>query len=306
RLNGKPMRTRAIAAAMLALSVSLAACGLGCGGAPEDSSAPSGSGRGRPIRLATTTSTDNTGLLDRLLPPFERWWGARVHVIAVGTGRALQLGRNGDADVLLVHAPEAEEAFMAEGAGVNRRSVMFNDFLVVGPSADPAAVARADGPADALARIARAETPFVSRGDDSGTHKMELSLWKKASLEPAGGWYLEAGQGMGATLLVAEEKRAYCLTDRGTFLAMRANLALVPLYENPEALANHYSIIAVNPAVHPDTNYFGAMALVAWVTSPEGQQIIGDFRVDGEALFHPLAVPPAPQSALAPAPATAP
>ncbi|HUX01285.1 MAG TPA: substrate-binding domain-containing protein, partial [Phycisphaerae bacterium] len=153
------MRTRAIAAAMLALSVSLAACGLGCRGAPEDSSAPNGSGRGRPIRLATTTSTENTGLLDLLLPPFERWWGAPVHVVAVGTGRALQLGRNGDADVLLVHAPEAEEAFMAEGTGVNRRSVMFNDFLFIGPSADPAAVVQADGPADALARIARAETP---------------------------------------------------------------------------------------------------------------------------------------------------
>jgi len=300
------MRTRTVATFVIALGVSLAACGLGCRGAPEDSSAPSGSGQGRPIRLATTTSTENTGLLDRLLPPFERWWGAPVHVVAVGTGRALQLGRNGDADVLLVHAPEAEEAFMAEGTGVNRRSVMFNDFLFIGPSADPAAVVQADGPADALARIARAETPFVSRGDDSGTHKMELSLWKKASLEPAGAWYLEAGQGMGATLLVAEEKRAYCLTDRGTFLAMRANLALVPLYENSEALANHYSVIAVNPARHRNVNYLGAMALAAWVTSPEGQRIIADFRVDGEALFHPLAVPPAPQSALAPAPATAP
>jgi tungstate transport system substrate-binding protein len=287
------VRRRTVATVVLALSVSLAASGLGCRPAPEDASAPSGPGQGRPIRLATTTSTDNTGLLDRLLPPFERWWGAPVHVVAVGTGRALQLGRNGDADVLLVHAPEAEEAFMAEGAGVNRRSVMFNDFLFVGPKEDPAGVAGAGSPADVLARIARAQAPFVSRGDDSGTHKMELSLWKKANIAPAGSWYLEAGQGMGATLLVAEEKRAYGLTDRATFLAMRDRLALAPLYENPEALANLYSIIAVNPAVHPGANYLGAMALAAWVTSPAGQRIIADFRIGGETLFRPLAVPPA-------------
>ncbi len=283
---------RNVATVVLALSVFTVASGLGCRGTPEDASAPSGPGQGRPIRLATTTSTENTGLLDRLLPPFEKWWGARVHVIAVGTGRALELGRNGDADVLLVHAPEAEEALVAEGAGVNRRSVMFNDFLLVGPKDDPAKIAQASGPADAFARIARAEAPFVSRSDDSGTHKMELAVWKKADLQPAGKWYLEAGQGMGATLLVADEKKAYCLTDRGTYLAMRAKLTLSPLFEDPVALANPYSIIAVNPAVHHDVNYLGAMALVAWVTSPEGQKIIADFRVDGEPLFHPLAVPP--------------
>jgi len=286
----EPIKTRTLIAAVLALSVFVAANGLGCLGTPEDASAPSGPGQGRPIRLATTTSTDNSGLLERLLPPFEKWWGAPVHVIAVGTGRALDLGRNGDADVVLVHDPAAEEAFMAEGAGLNRRSVMFNDFLIVGPKDDPAAVAQANGPADAFARIARAEAPFVSRGDNSGTHKKELAVWQAANLKPAGKWYLEAGQGMGATLLVADEKNGYCLTDRGTYLAMRAKLTLSPRFEDPEALRNSYSIIAVNPAVHRDVNYLGAMALVAWVTSPEGQKIIADFRVNGEPLFHPLAV----------------
>ncbi|MGB6917470.1 MAG: substrate-binding domain-containing protein, partial [Phycisphaerae bacterium] len=289
---------RTVATIVLALSVSLAASGLGCRGTAEDSSASSGQGQGRPIRLATTTSTENTGLLERLLPPFEKWWGAPVHVIAVGTGRALDLGRNGDADVVLVHDPAAEDAFMAEGAGLNRRSVMFNDFLILGPKDDPAKIAQASGPADAFARIARAEAPFVSRGDNSGTHKKELAVWQAANLKPAGAWYLEAGQGMSATLLMADEKNGYCLTDRGTYLAMRVKLHLAPRFEDPEALRNPYSIIAVNPAVHRDVNYLGAMALVAWVTSPEGQKIIADFRVDGEGLFHPLAVPPAHDNAL--------
>jgi len=282
---------RAIAILMGSLGLALGI--LGCSETPPAESPPAAGSSARPVvRLATTTSTDNSGLLERLLPPFEKWWGAPVHVIAVGTGRALDLGRNGDVDVVLVHDPAAEDAFMAEGAGLNRRSVMFNDFLIVGPKDDPAKIAQASGPADAFARIARAEAPFVSRSDDSGTHKMELAVWKKADLQPAGKWYLEAGQGMSATLLMADEKNAYCLTDRGTYLAMRAKLHLAPRFEDPEGLRNPYSIIAVNPAVHRDVNYLGAMALVAWVTSPEGQKIIADFRVDGEGLFHPLAVPP--------------
>ena len=281
------------AIAILMGSLGLAFCILGCGETPPAESSPAAGSGARPVvRLATTTSTDNSGLLERLLPPFEKWWGARVHVIAVGTGRALDLGRNGDVDVVLVHDPAAEEAFMAEGAGLNRRSVMFNDFLILGPKDDPAKIAQASGPADAFARIARAGAPFVSRGDNSGTHKTELAVWQAADLKPAGAWYLEAGQGMGATLLVADEKNGYCLTDRGTYLAMRAKLHLAPRFEDPEALRNPYSIIAVNPAVRRDVNYLGAMALVAWVTSPEGQKIIADFRVDGEPLFHPLAVPP--------------
>ncbi len=288
---------RAIAILMGSLGLALGI--LGCSETPPAESPPAAGSGARPVvRLATTTSTDNSGLLERLLPPFEKWWGAPVHVIAVGTGRALDLGRNGDVDVVLVHDPAAEEAFTAEGAGLNRRSVMFNDFLILGPKDDPAKIAQASGPADAFARIARAEAPFVSRGDNSGTHKKELAVWQAANLKPAGAWYLEAGQGMSATLLMADEKNGYCLTDRGTYLAMRAKLHLAPRFEDPEALRNPYSIIAVNPAVHRDVNYLGAMALVAWVTSPEGQKIIADFRVDGEGLFHPLAVPPAHDNAL--------
>lgn len=245
------------------------------------------------IRLATTTSTEDTGLLDRLTPPFEKMFGVKVHVIAVGTGQALNLGRNGDVDVVLVHAPEAESQFMDEGEGVNRRAVMSNDFVVVGPAADPAQVAKAGGPADVLSRIAKANAPFVSRGDDSGTHKKEKALWKAAGVEPKGAWYLEAGQGMSPTLLMADEKQAYCLADRGTYLALKDKLRLIVLFQNHKDLMNPYSVIAVNPARHPRTNYFGAMLLIAWMTSPEGQDIIGEFKVGGEVLFHPTAIPDA-------------
>jgi len=264
---------------------------LSCNENPPAGSSETDSGDRQVIRLATTTSTENSGLLERLLPLFERWWGAPVHVIAVGTGRALNLGRNGDVDAVLVHDPAAEEAFVAEGYGINRRLVMHNDFLLLGPKDDPAKIGWASGPPDALKRIAQAESAFVSRGDNSATHKREMTLWKAADLEPTGDWYLEAGQGMSATLLLADEKSAYCLSDRGTYLAMRGKLRLEPLFEDSEALENPYSIIAVNPAIHRDANYLGAMALVAWVTSPEAQKIIGDFRVDDAVLFHPLAVP---------------
>ncbi len=259
---------------------------LSCDEAP----APSGLGT---LRLATTTSTENSGLLDRLLPPFEARFGAEVRVVPVGTGRALALGRNGDADVLLVHAPVAEAAFIEAGCGVNRRAVMANDFLLLGPAADPAGVAETDSAADALAAVARAEAPFVSRGDDSGTHKKERALWTEAGIEPAGPWYLEVGQGMGAAFLLADEKRAYCLSDRGTYLAMRDKIDLEVRFEGAPVLRNPYSIIAVNPARHPDVNYAGAIALVGWVTSPRVQRLIGDFQVDGEVLFQPTAVPDA-------------
>lgn len=268
---------------------------LSCNENPPAGSPETDSGNRQVIRLATTTSTENSGLLERLLPLFEQWWGAPVHVIAVGTGRALNLGRNGDVDAVLVHDPAAEEAFVAEGYGINRRLVMYNDFLLLGPKDDPAGIGQASGPPDALKRIAQAESAFVSRGDNSATHKREMTLWKAADLEPTGDWYLEAGQGMSATLMMADERGAYCLSDRGTYLAMRGKLRLEPLFEDPEALENPYSIIAVNPAIHRDANYLGAMALVAWVTSPEGQKIIGDFRVDDAVLFHPLAVPPKQQ-----------
>ena len=254
------------------------------------------------IRLATTTSTENSGLLARLLPPFERRFGTKVHVIAVGTGRALALGRNGDADVVLVHAPDAEKAFLDAGHGVNRRAVMVNDFVLLGPAADPARAAAAESAAKALAAVAGARATFASRGDDSGTHKKERALWAAAAVQPAGASYLEVGQGMGATLLLADEKRAYCLSDRGTYLAMRGKVDLTVLFEGDPILRNPYSIIAVNPARHPEVNYAGAMALVGWITSPQGQAIIGAFRAGGQVLFHPTAVPGAASDPLRPDP----
>lgn len=261
----------------------------GCGDGSDTPQAASGAPRR--LRLATTTSLDNSGLTRVLLPPFEERYGVRVDVIAVGTGRALQLGRSGDVDVLIVHHPEGEANFIAEGAGVNHRRFMHNDFLILGPDADPAGVRKACGVAGALAAIAAAKKPFVSRGDDSGTHRKEQALWKAANIEPAGRWYIEAGQGMGATLMMADEKQAYVLADRGTYLAFKDKIKLVPLSQGDPALRNPYAVIAVNPARWKHANYLDAMLLAGWVTSPEGQKIIGDFRLGGEQLFVPDAVP---------------
>jgi tungstate transport system substrate-binding protein len=243
------------------------------------------------IRLATTTSTDNTGLLNYLLPHFEELSGFKVDVIAVGTGKALKLAERGDVDLVLVHAPAVEMAFVDAGRGVNRRAVMVNDFLIVGPPADPAGLNGAASLADALQRLKQNHGTFVSRGDDSGTHKKELELWPLAGGPPQAPHYLETGQGMEATLRMAHEKRAYTLTDRGTFLALRKQLDLAPGFESDAVLENPYSIIVVNPALHGHVKYLEAMHLLAWLTSPEGQALIGAFRVDGEVLFHPLAVP---------------
>lgn len=243
------------------------------------------------IRMSTTTSTENSGLLARLLPPFEEAWGCKVDVIAVGTGKALRLGANGDVDVVLVHARPAEDRFVAEGHGVNRRDVMHNDFVVLGPADDPAGVRGSGSAAEAFRRIARAGAPFVSRGDDSGTHKRELDLWAEAGVKPKGSWYKEAGQGMGAVLLMAQELRAYTLSDRGTYLAMREKLSLVVVHEGDPALANPYGIIAVNPAKYPHVNYEGAMLLIGYLTGPRGQRIIREFRKGGEPLFFPDAIP---------------
>ncbi len=243
------------------------------------------------LKLATTTSTDNSGLLKELLPPFERMFDLRVDVIAVGTGKALALGENGDVDVVLVHAREAEDQFVAEGHGVNRRDVMYNDFIIIGPADDPAGVKGMKDAVAALKAIFQKEAPFASRGDDSGTHQREKSLWKEAELEPAGDWYMETGQGMGATLQVADEKRAYTLSDRGTYIAYKDKIELEILVEgDTDRLANPYGIIAVNPAKHAHVNYVYAMALIGWVTSVEGQKIIGEYKQSGEVLFHPTAI----------------
>jgi len=246
------------------------------------------------LRLSTTTSTENSGLLGAVLPPFEKRFGVKVDVIAVGSGKALKLGENGDVDVVLSHAPALEEAFVAAGFGVNRRNVMYNDFILVGPPADPAGVRSAQSARDVFVRLAAGKAPFISRGDESGTHEKEKELWKAAGIAPAGAWYVAAGLGMGQTLQMADEKQAYTLTDRGTFVSYGAKGDLVVLSEGDPVLFNPYTIIAVNPARHPTVRYFDAMALIAWMTSPEGQRLIGEFKIGGQSLFHPTAVPPAP------------
>lgn len=243
------------------------------------------------IRMATTTSTENSGLLAVLLPPFEQKLRVKVDVIAVGTGKALKLGENGDVDLVFVHARATEEKFVQEGYGINRRDVMYNDFVVVGPGEDPANVQGMQDVAVGLKQIALNRSPFVSRGDESGTHKKEKSLWEVAGISPQGDWYMEVGQGMGPTLLIADQKRAYTVTDRGTYLAYRDKIQLPVLVEGDERLFNPYGIIAVHPAQHSHVKYLYAMALIGWVTSPEGQAIIRDFMVEGERLFHPMAIP---------------
>ena len=239
------------------------------------------------IRMATTTSTENSGLLYKLLPPFEKKFSVKVDVIAVGTGKALKLGENGDVDVVFVHAREAEDKFVDSGFGVNRRDVMYNDFVVIGPENDPAGIKGKDV-SESFKKIAGRKWFFVSRGDESGTHKKEKKIWELVGIKPAGRWYLETGQGMGATLQVANEKKSYCLVDRGTYIAYEKAIDLIILSEGDTILFNPYGIIAVNPKRHPHANYVYAMALIGWITSPEGQKIIGEFKKGGKVLFYPI------------------
>ena len=242
------------------------------------------------LKLATTTSTENSGLLGVLLTPFEEKFGIKVDVIAVGTGQAIKLGENGDVDMILVHARAAEDKFIEEGYGVNRRDVMFNDFIILGPSNDPAEIRSESNVTLALKRISDRKVYFVSRGDDSGTHKKEKILWQNTKTSPEGEWYMEIGQGMGATLQVANERQAYVLCDRGTFLAYKDKIDLIILSEGDPLLFNPYGIMAVNPARYPHVKYIEAMQLIAWVTSVEGQKIIGEYKKEGEILFHPMAI----------------
>jgi tungstate transport system substrate-binding protein len=242
------------------------------------------------IILATTTSTQDTGLLDTLVPIFEKESGYNVKVIAVGSGQALAMGERGDADVLLVHAPSSELPLVESGAAINRQLVMHNDFIIVGADKDPAGVKGMTSAADALAAIYNKGATFVSRGDDSGTDKAEKALWKKASLDPAGqSWYEESGQGMAATLTIANQKDAYTLSDRGTYLAQQKNLDLVVLVEGDPALFNVYHVMQVNPDKFDLVNGPGGAAFVEFMVSDATQAIIKDFGVDkyGQALFIP-------------------
>ncbi len=244
------------------------------------------------LTLATTTSTADSGLLDFILPDFEAIYNVKVEVIAVGTGQALELGRNGDADVVLVHARASEDQFVEEGYGVNRQDVMYNDFIILGPEDDPAGLKGMTDAAEAFAKLAETETTFVSRGDDSGTHKKEKIIWEKAGLEPAGDWYVSAGQGMGAVLTMADEMQAYTMADRGTYLSRTLEgINLVVLVEGDPLLFNPYGVIAVNPELHETVNYDLAIAFIDWLTSVQVQYKISQFRVADKVLFIPNSVP---------------
>ncbi len=244
---------------------------------------------GKSVILATTSSTQDSGLLDVLVPIFERRTGYIVKTVSVGTGQALALGGRGEADVVLVHAPEAEKQYVAEGSMINRRLVMHNDFIIVGPAADRAKVRGLKRAIDALRRIAEAEAPFVSRGDNSGTHVLEKRLWKQTGREPKGGWYLQSGQGMGQTLGIASEKQAYTLTDRGTFLAFAKRVQLAILIEKDPRLLNIYHVMEVNPARFPKVNAAGGKAFADFMVSTEAQAVIKSFGIEkfGEPLFFP-------------------
>lgn len=241
------------------------------------------------IRLATTTSTANSGLLEKILPEFERDTGYKVHVIAVGTGKALRLGRDGDVDIVLVHARNAEQDFISHQFGVKRYPVMYNDFVIIGAPSDPAKINSSPTITEAFSRINNTENLFISRGDDSGTHKKEKKIWLKAKINPKGKWYREAGQGMGKIIQIANELGAYTLTDRGTWLSYRNKVDMKILYEGDAQLFNPYGIIAVNPERYPEINFSGATALIDWMVSKQGQQLIGAYQKFGRQLFIPSA-----------------
>jgi len=246
------------------------------------------------IIVQSTTSTQNSGLFDHVLPKFTDRTGIEVRVVAVGTGQALKNARNGDGDVVLVHSKPDEEKFVADGWGVKRHDVMYNDFVIVGPASDPAGISGLKDADQALEKIAEAEAPFASRGDNSGTHKAELRLWKKTSVDPthsSGDWYLETGSGMGATLNTAVGKHAYTLTDRGTWLSFANKSDFKVLVQGDPKLFNQYGVILVNPEKHARVKAEKGKAFVDWLTSGEGQKAIASYKIDGQQLFFPNARP---------------
>ena len=253
---------------------------------------PTASAAEKFIIVASTTSTKNSGLFDHILPLFEKKTGIQVRVVAVGTGQAIRLARNGDTDVLFVHHRPSEEKFVADGFGVRRFGVMYNDFVIAGPKDDPARIAGMGDAAKALEKIAGARAPFVSRGDDSGTHKKELALWRAAGVDvvqASGSWYRETGSGMGATLNTASAMQAYALADRGTWLSFKNRAGLRVLVEGDKRLFNPYGVILVNPKKHPHVKAALGREFIAWLISPEGQAAIGTFKVNGQVLFKPNA-----------------
>lgn len=246
------------------------------------------------IIVQSTTSTQNSGLFEHILPSFIKNTGIDVRIVAVGTGQALKNAENGDGDVVLVHSKPDEEKFVAKGWGVKRRDVMYNDFVIVGPAADPAKIGGLTGAVEGFKKIAENEAPFASRGDDSGTNKAELKLWQDAGIDPkpaSGKWYLETGSGMGATLNTAVGKQAYALTDRGTWLSFANKADFKVLVEGDPKLFNQYGVILVNAAKHPNVKAKEGQVFIDWLTGPEGQAAIASYKIDGQQLFFPNAGP---------------
>ncbi|HAF17894.1 MAG: solute-binding protein [Syntrophomonadaceae bacterium] len=278
-----------IAALLMAFVLLLAMAAAGC--ADNESQGPNEAKEpaNKKVILATTTSTVDTGLLDELLPIFKEQTGYEVSTIAVGTGEALRMGEEGNADVLLTHAPASEQPLVDKGDVINYQLVMHNDFVIVGPASDPAKIKGMKSAADSFKKIMDSSSAFVSRGDDSGTHKKEKSIWEKLNVEPKGDWYIEAGAGMGDTLRMASEEQAYTLTDRGTYLAWKDKLDLEVMVEGDKILLNIYHVMQVNPEKNDKINAEGAKAFVEFMVSPDTQKIIEDFGKDkyGEPLFIP-------------------
>ncbi|HOV14703.1 MAG TPA: substrate-binding domain-containing protein, partial [Spirochaetota bacterium] len=241
------------------------------------------------IKLATTTSTENSGLLKYLLPYFENTTNIKVDVIAVGTGKALKLGENGDVDVVLVHARNLEDKFVTDGFGVDRKDVMYNDFIILGPKNDPANIKKSKNVSDAFKAIFSKNTTFISRGDKSGTDVKEKEIWGKLGLKPSGKWYKEIGQGMEECINMAKNEMAYTLSDRGTYLSMKSKVDLVILFEKDALLSNPYGVIAVNPEKWKTAKYKEAKIFIDWLCSKEGQELIANYKIDGEVLFFPSA-----------------
>ncbi|MCP5089161.1 MAG: hypothetical protein GY952_20460 [Rhodobacteraceae bacterium] len=252
--------------------------------------ATTGAAQDKKLVLASTTSTQNSGLYDYLLPVFTKDTGITVHVVAVGTGQALRIARNGDADAIIVHHRPSEDRFVTAGFGIERRDLMFNDFVLIGPETDPAGVAEASGITEAFARLADSRVKTISRGDESGTHLKEVEIWKDAGIAPLGAWYREIGAGMGTALNMAAAVDGYILSDRGTWLSFGNRGNLKVLSEGDPALFNPYGIILVNPDKHPHAQIDLARKLSGWLTSEKGQQLIADFQLLGQPLFCPYAI----------------
>ncbi len=240
------------------------------------------------LRVATTTSVQDTGLMPYLLPHFEKKCGCKVDIIAVGSGQALKLASGGDVDMVLVHDPDSEKKFVSSGIGINRKTLMMNDFVILGPESDPAHIKGMKNAARAFSNIQKGQSVFVSRGDGSGTNQKEIAIWKKAGIKPVGPWYLEVGQGMGAVLTMAGEKQGYTICDRATYLSRINQLKLRVLVEGDSDLINYYSTIQVNPARFPSVKAKLSIQLIDWLCSPAGQKLIADFTINGRMLFKPI------------------